>query len=45
MKIVTAKQRMARELWIKKLDKLHGWLRGRGIAIPAEQQLREDRNR
>ena len=43
--VVTAKQRKARHLWVKKLEKLHTSLRGRGITIPAEQLLREDRNR
>ena len=43
--VVTAKQRKARQLWVKKLEKLHSTLRGRGITIPAEQLLREDRER
>jgi plasmid stability protein len=43
--IVTEKQRKARHLWVKKLKKLHTSLRGRGITIPAEQLLREDRER
>ena len=43
--VVTAKQRKARQLWVKRLEKLHTSLRGRGIAIPADQLLREDRER
>jgi plasmid stability protein len=41
--VVTAKQRKARHLWVKKLEKLHASLRGRGVTIPAEQLLREQR--
>jgi plasmid stability protein len=43
--VVTAKQRKAHQLWVKKLEKLHAYLRGRGITVPAEQILREDRER
>jgi len=43
--VVTAQQRKARQLWVKKLEKLHASLRGRGIEIAAEQLLREDRDR
>ncbi|HEX4378640.1 MAG TPA: hypothetical protein VH022_01280 [Candidatus Acidoferrum sp.] len=43
--VVTARQRKARQLWVKKLEKLHESLRGQGIDIPAEQLLREDRDR
>jgi plasmid stability protein len=43
--VVTAKQRKARHLWVKKLERLHMSLRGRGITTPAEQLLREDRER
>jgi plasmid stability protein len=43
--VVTARQRKARQLWVKKLDKLHASLRGRGIDIPAEELLRADRDR
>jgi plasmid stability protein len=43
--IVTARQRKAPELWVKKLEKLHASIRGRGIDIPAEQLVREDRER
>jgi plasmid stability protein len=43
--VVTARQRKARQLWVKKLEKLHASLRGRGIDIPAEHLLREDRER
>jgi plasmid stability protein len=43
--VVTPQQRKARQLWVKKLEKLHTSLRGRGIDIPAEQLLREDRDR
>ena len=43
--VVTPKQRRARQLWVKKLEKLHASLRGRGINTPAEQLLREDRDR
>ena len=43
--VVTAKQRKARHLWVKKLEKLQTSLRGRGITIHAEQLLREDRDR
>jgi plasmid stability protein len=43
--VVTERQRKARQLWVKKLDRLHASLRGRGIDIPAEQLLREDRDR
>ena len=43
--VVTAKQCKARQLWVKKLGKLPGSLSGRGIDIPAEQLIREDRNR
>jgi plasmid stability protein len=43
--VVTARQRKARQLWVKKLDKLHASLRGRGIDISAEELLRADRDR
>jgi len=43
--VVTAKQRKARQLWVKKLEQLHASLRGRGIEIAAEQLLREVRDR
>lgn len=43
--VVTAQPRKARRLWVKKLEKLHALLRGRGIEIPAEQLLRENRDR
>jgi plasmid stability protein len=43
--VVTAKQRKDRQLWVKKLEKLHASIRGRGIDIHAEQLLREDRDR
>jgi hypothetical protein len=37
--------RRERSLWVKKLEKLHASLRGRGIDVPAEQLIREDRAR
>ena len=43
--VVTAKQRKARHLWVKKLEKLHTSLSGCRISIPTEQLLREDRER
>ena len=43
--VVTAQQRKDRQLWVKRLEKLHASLRGRGITIPAEQLIREDRER
>jgi plasmid stability protein len=43
--VVTAQQRKDRQLWVKKLERLHASLRGRGITIPAEQLIREDRER
>jgi plasmid stability protein len=33
--VVTAQQRKARQLWVRKLEKLHASIRGRGIDIPA----------
>jgi hypothetical protein len=45
VKAVTAKQRQARQRWVKRLEKLHASLRGRGITIPAEQLIREERER
>jgi len=35
--------RRERSLWVRKLEKLHASLRGRGIDVPAEQLIREDR--
>lgn len=43
--VVTEQQRKDRKLWVKRLEKLHESLRGRGITIPAEQLIREDRER
>jgi plasmid stability protein len=43
--VVTARQRKARQLWVKRLEKLHSSLRGHGINSSAEQLLREDRDR
>jgi hypothetical protein len=47
MKVVTAKQRkaQARRRWVKKLEKLHASLGGHGITTPAEQLIREGRER
>jgi plasmid stability protein len=43
--VVTAKQRKTRQRQVKKLETLHTSLRGRGVTIPAEQLLRDDRER
>jgi plasmid stability protein len=43
--VVTDRQRKDRQLWVKRLEKLHASLRGRGITIAAEQLIREDRER
>ena len=47
MKALTPKKReaRARRRWVKRLEKLHASLRGCGITIPAEQLIREDRDR
>jgi plasmid stability protein len=43
--VVTERQRKDRQLWVKRLEKLHASLRGRGITIPAEELIREGRER